>query len=408
MNKYFLLFIQVLFFLPFLANAQNTDKISVNFGGYVHYTAIFDSRQVVAAREGHFFLYPKKEVLNAAGDDINAVSNFNMAVIQTRLNSKITGPSILGAKITGFVEAEFMGNTDSDVNGVRIRHAYIDFKWDNWSILLGQYWNPLFVVDNYPDQLGSNGGAPIQAFGRNPQIKFTYFTDNTKTSLTIASQRDYASTGEKGYSSEYLRNAIIPDLYLTTQFKVGEQLFGIGGELKQLRPFMVSDLNYVNENKVTSYAVSGFAKFKVDNFTAKLEGLYGANLSDLTMLGGYAVKSIDPNTHVQEYTPTKVYSIWAELVYGKQFELGLFAGYTKNLGTDDKIVGAIYARGSDIDNVYRIAPRFYYKVENLKVGFEVEYTSAGYGMPDQFAKVSNVKNIGNFRVFTAFFYSFSL
>jgi hypothetical protein len=47
---------------------------------------------------------------------------------------------------------------------------------------------------------------------------------------------------------------------------------------------MVSDLNYVNENKVTSYAVSGFAKFKVDNFTAKLEGLYGANLSDLTML----------------------------------------------------------------------------------------------------------------------------
>jgi len=51
------------------------DEIKLNFEGYVNWTAIYDSRQTVSAREGHFLLYPKQEILNSNGKDINAAGS---------------------------------------------------------------------------------------------------------------------------------------------------------------------------------------------------------------------------------------------------------------------------------------------------------------------------------------------
>ena len=42
---------------------------------------------------------------------------------------------------------------------------------------------------------------------------------------------------------------------------------------------------------------------------------------------------------------------------GKKVQFGLFGGYTQNLGAEDDINGNTFARGANIDYVYRVSPR---------------------------------------------------
>ena len=65
--------------------------------------------------------------------DINAKSGFNILSIQSRLTGKITGPDAFGAKTSGQLEGEFFGTADSDVNGFRLRHAFVKLDWENTS-----------------------------------------------------------------------------------------------------------------------------------------------------------------------------------------------------------------------------------------------------------------------------------
>lgn len=407
MKKY----IFTIFFFSMLitAFAQNTEESSwgIKWSGYVNFTGIFDSRQTVAAREGHFFLYPKPELLDANGKDLNAVPNYNMAAIQTRLTGKITGPEFLGAKTNGVIESEFMGNSDADVNGVRIRHAYVNLTWGSTSLLLGQTWNPMFITENYPDQIGSNGSSPFQPFGRNPQIRLTQQIDNFRIIAALVSQRDYPSTGPNGSSTEYLRNAAIPGMHLQLQLKAGPHVFGGGGEYIVIRPTLKSSKGLYSDETVPTYGAMGYAKFVFDKLTLKLEGVYGANMFDATMIGGYAVKSIDDNTKIEKYTPIKVYSAWGEISYGKEFEVAVFGGYTKILGTVDENCGIYYAREKNtIDNIFRVAPRMQYTSGKVKFSFEVEYTSAGFGTPDKTGEVKDAIKVANTRVYFSTFYYF--
>lgn len=61
------------------------------------------------------------------------------------------------------------------------------------------------------------------------------------------------------------------------------------------------------------------------------EGVYGQNLTDLLMLGGYAVSAVDTSTGYEQYTTLNTFSIWTDISYGKEIQPGLFAGYTKIL-----------------------------------------------------------------------------
>ena len=400
-----------LFFSSLLitAYAQNADESTwgIKWSGYVNMTGIFDSRQTVAAREGHFFLYPKPELLDANGKDLNAVPNYNMAVIQTRLTGKITGPDFLGAKTTGVMESEFMGNSDADVNGVRVRHAYVNLAWGNTSLLLGQTWSPMYITENYPDPIGSNGGSPFQPFGRNPQIRLTHQMDNFRVVAALTSQRDFTSIGPNGASNEYLRNAVLPGMHLQLQLKAGSHVFGAGGEYMILRPTLKSSKGLYSDETVPTFGAIGYAKLVFNKLTLKFAGIYGANMYDLTMIGGYAVKSMDNDSKIEKYTPIKVLSIWGEFSYGKEFEVGLFTGITKNLGTSDENIGTYYAREKNtIDNIVRVAPRVTYTGGKTKFCFEIEQTAAGFGAPDKNGKISDAKVVTNTRVYFSTYYYF--
>jgi len=381
------------------------DKSKAEFGiklkGFVKTDGWFDSRQTVAAREGHFFLYPAAEANDPDGSDTNAKANMNILSIQTRITGSITAPDVCGAKTSGVIEGAFFGHSNADVNGFRLRHAFLKLTWENSSLLIGQYWHPMFITEVFPGVVSFNTGVPFQPFSRNPQIKYSKNFDKVVLSLTAASQRDFASTGPAGGSSSYLRNSAMPILDVTAKYLSKTITAGAGVNYKTLKPRISSRNGYDTDETVGSYAAMGFFKFAGEGFTLKAEGVYGQNLTDLLMLGGYAVKDTGDAKGIDSYTNINTFSVWTDITTGKKVVYGLFAGYTENLGADDDVMGAYYSRGSNIASVMRISPRVIYNAGKTRYAAELDYTTADYGTPDAEGIVKNTESVSNIRLLLA-------
>lgn len=165
MKKFFVLWV-LSAIIGFAQNTtENTPEIKIS--GFVKSDFFFDSRQVATFREGHFLLYPLNELLDVNGEDINAKASFNALSIQSRVTAKLFGPEVLGAKSGGLIEGEFFGTSDADVNGFRLRHAYVTLNWENTGLLFGQTWHPMFVTDVFPQVVSFNTGSPFQPFAKN-------------------------------------------------------------------------------------------------------------------------------------------------------------------------------------------------------------------------------------------------
>jgi len=372
--------------LTFYSHGQSTDsdpKFGITWGGFVKVDYMFDSRQTVTAREGHFLLFPAAEN-NVNGEDLNAQANFNILAVQTRLTGKITGPDFFGMKTSGVIEGAFFGHSDSDINGFRLRHAFVKLSNDNLDIIMGQYWHPMFVTDVFPGTYSFNTGVPFQPFSRNPQLRIST-KGNVRFTGVMFSERDFASRGPgeidpitlkrpQLISSKFVRDAGMPQLHAQLQFGGKEFLGGFGANLKAMRPVLGAD-------NITNTAFIGYMKTKLGNATFKLEGIYGENMTDLLSIGGIAEDTSGG------YTSNKTFSVWGELSGGKDnIEWGLFSGYTKNDGFKDAIAVdangkpiGLYGLGPTIANAFRVAPRLGWKSGKMKIGIEVEYTSALYG-----------------------------
>jgi len=383
---------------------ENTPEIKIS--GFVKSDFFFDSRQVATFREGHFLLYPLNELLDVNGEDINAKASFNALSIQSRVTAKLFGPEVLGAKSGGLIEGEFFGTSDADVNGFRLRHAYVTLNWENTGLLFGQTWHPMFVTDVFPQVVSFNTGSPFQPFSRNPQIRLTQSFDKFNLIAALLTQRDVTSNGPAGFSSSYLRNNLIPSAHLQLQYKSESFVTGAGVDYKTLTPRISTAKNYKTDKTVSGLSGLLYAKYMFSGFTWMVEGVYGQNLTDLLMLGGYAVSAIDTATGIEEYTPLNVFSVWTDLSYGKDIQPGLFVGYTKSLGADDRIVGSYSTRVSNIDKIFRVTPRVLFNFSKVRFATEVEFTSTAYGSIDEFGKVFDAKEVRNIRGLIAVYYFF--
>ncbi|MCK9279878.1 MAG: hypothetical protein M0P71_04600 [Melioribacteraceae bacterium] len=387
--------------------AQNeTAELKVQFGGYINWSGYLDSRQTVSLREGHLLLYPSAPVYDKEGNDINDKANLNFLSIQTRINSKITGAEAFGSKVTGFIEGEFFGTSESDVNGLRLRHAYISFDWENSSLLFGQTWHPSFVPEAFAQVVSYNTGIPFQPFSRNPQIRFTQKFGSFKLMAALLTQRDFTSNGPNGFSSSYMRNSVIPEINFQAQYNSANILLGGGIGYKSLTPRIETSKKIKTDEKISTLTAVGFLKYKNSDFTFLAKGFYGENSTDLLTLGGYGVSSIDTITGKETYSSINVISFLTDIYYGKEFQVGLFAGYSENLGSDDKIVGKIYSRNENIEYLWRVTPRIQYNFNKITVATELEITSAAYGKLDEYAKVSNSEKVTNTRLVVSVFYFF--
>jgi len=174
------------------AAAQTEEKkpaFGITFSGFVKTDIFYDTRQTVSIREGHYLLYPKALLAGPDGDDVNDRGNFNILSVQTRLAGKITGPDALGAKTSAYIEAEFFGTSDADINGFRLRHGYLKLEWTRSELMIGQFWHPMFVVESFPDVVSFNTGAPFQPFNRSPQVRYTRRLGAVALTATALAQR---------------------------------------------------------------------------------------------------------------------------------------------------------------------------------------------------------------------------
>jgi len=390
------------------AQNSNDTPVTVSIHGFAKADVAWDSRQVVEAREGFLVFYPQKPKYDAQGEDINATPGFNSWAMTSRVNIKATGPKVLGATAMAFVEGDFTGPSNTENNAFRLRHAYVSLAWEKWTVLAGQYWNPMDVPEMLPKVLALNTGAPFRSFTRSPMVKAEYKFGSSKIIAAIYTQRDYQSSGPSGASANYLRTSGLPNFHLQYQLNRGSIIMGIGADYKMIRPRMTSDSLIIDDNKVSSFSALAYIGYSKGKFGIKGQALYGQNLSDHLMLGGYAVSSIDPTTDAREYVNLNNLSSWIDCNYRitPAVNLGLFAGYSQNLGTEKDVVGAFYGRGDDIASLYRLSPRIEWFYGPVQFIAEVEYTAAAFGKPDNRYKFDETETTNNLRVQTALVYNF--
>lgn len=392
--------------------AQDHAPYGIRFSGYVRTDFIFDSRQSSAAnglREGHFYLFPDNVLMDPDSSDINANPSFHILSIQSRLRGDISGPDAFGAKTSGVIEAEFFGTSEADLNGFRLRHAFTRLDWENSSLLIGQTWHPIFPEDCFPGTISFNTGAPFTPFSRNPQIRFAYRTGKMRVSLTAYSQRDFTSTGPDGFSNKYMRNSGLPGLNLQVRIPVMASGFAlIGGDYKTIRPELKTGANYENPNNLVSLAGFATLHLKTRPVSLTLMGVWAQNASDLVMIGGYGVSEItDVQTGVRNFANLTTANGWLDLcTNGKKVQAGLFAGYSRNMGSKVAFTGPVYGRGTNIGYLGRIAPRIMIIQNKMTLAAEFETTFAAYGTPDSFGKVFDSKSIVNYRILLAAIYKF--
>ena len=410
-----LLLLTIVFYTGLTLVAQNkteSPKYGITFSGFVKNDFFFDTRQTVSAREGHFLLWPKaEEMIN--GEDINEGLNYNMLSVQSRLKGTVTGPDAFGAKTSGAIEVDFFAQANDNINLVRMRHAFVKMKWEKSALIVGQYWNPLFVTACFPGTVSFNTGVPIQPFARNPQIRYTHSLGGLDIMAAILSQRDYPSRGINGPSSEYLRNAGIPDMHFQLHYKgkLGENDFVVGGgaAYKQIRPEMTSKFNgneEINEETLGTTTFIGFVKLKTKPITIKAEFVNGQNVTDVLSIGGFAM--IDTMDISKGYTPFTTQSFWVDIhTNGKKFQAGIFTGMTQNMGTNDAYNGTPYGLGLGIDKLLRVSPRVIFNSGKTRVAFEVEYTQAGFGeINTETGDVIDPVEVANIRCLMGVYYFF--
>ena len=400
--------------IPLFAQDRNENKVRFDISGFVKSDIFFDSRQNVEALEGLLLIFPKDIELDENGRDINANSSWGMVDIATRVRGKIKGPDVLGAKLTGLVEVDWTGIAGkSTTSRVRLRHAYSKLSWENTEILFGREWHPMFVKEVYPSVMSLNTGIPFQPFNRSPMLQISHRIGKLKLIGAAISQSDYLSSGLDGKSNQYIRNSNIPNLHLQLQYKPGNFLLGAALDYKSIMP-RTSTESLINENavfvtneKVNTYALMGFFKYQSQKLELKAKAIYGQNLSESIMPGGYGVSALDSITGFEEYTPFNHVYTWGNIIYGNKTKFGLFAGYTKNLGTENPIVGDVYGMALDVDYIYRIAPNISHTFNKLMLAVELEYTVAAYGdSADNYMNYTTSHEVSNTRVMFSMFHYF--
>ena len=410
LSKYFLILLVGLILSPNLIGQD----VKYNFKGFVKSDFFRDSRQVASARQGHFLLYPLNAKLDLNGKDINATNCVHILPIQTRLSFIVKEKGILGADAMAEIEGAFFGSTESGINSFRLRHAFVKLQWKYSNLLVGQYWHPMFITSNYPGSISFNTGAPFTPFSRNPQIRYTYQIKDIEMSLTAFSQLDFKSSGPNGAQTSYAIHAKYPALnariiYHPTIAALKVHT-GLSLNHKNIRPALITEAGYVDDTYFGTSAATVFLGVKNSKMGVNIQGTYGEDLYNLTMLGGYSVKSMtDDITKLKEYTANRTLAFWMDIHnINPTHQLGLLLGYTQNKGSSDNHISALYGRGGDIDHIYRISPRYAFKKGNFKVATEFEYTVAAYGIPDNLGKVSDAKEYGNLRLLVALYYLFDM
>ncbi len=401
-----------LFLLPFLLfsllNGFAADpSVGYQLYGFVRNDFYINSRQNFEVLDGLFSIFPKPVDINTNGKDKNAVPNAEMLSVATRLGIDFRGTPIMGAKSTAKIECDFAGISTSYYL-IRIRQAYLKLNWEKTELLVGQTWHPLFgsVLPTVPSL---NTGSPFQPFNRSPQVRAKRMLTNELSLIgSVNYQMQYMSQGPLGASPSYLKNALLPDIFVGLESKSKHWISGVGFDTKMLK---------INDARLSSGSAVAYTQYADNQLQIKAKAIYGQNLSDHLMIGGYGISN-ESTTNNIVYTNFNTLSSWLNLVYGTKVQTGIFVGFSQNLGTNENLnidaAGIITAYGYGfyadtqqlMDRIYRIAPHITYNLSNFKLGFEYELTSADYGKIQGNGRIENSSAATNHRAMATISYIF--
>ena len=132
------------------------------------------------------------------------------------------------------------------------------------------------------------------------------------------------------------RNSGLPDSQLQLRYNPDNFLLGVTAGYKFLSPRDVTAGNIATNKNVGSFNLQAFSKITTSPVTMKFEVMYGENLSNYTMIGGYGAKGTPQDAQNPEfwasdydYANLKTLSLWTDIhSNNKVLQWGLFAGYT--------------------------------------------------------------------------------
>ena len=379
-------------------------NFSLDWHGFVnpHYYA--DSRAVVGGREDMMLFYPKPILLDSLGNDINDGWQADMLAITARLNLRITGPDMLGAKTSAYVEGDFTGSTNATIDNLRLRHAYIDMNWEHHRLLAGQYWYAMVIHEIMPMTNPLNMGAPFHCYARQPQVRYEYHLKGFEAVTVAQWQLDNMSqgllNGVPTSSTQFARHSLVPELNAQLRYRKGGLFVGAAVNAKTIQP-VVNTMGMAADGTLhTSLSYSVFGSLKFGGITLKVQTLLNNSLYEGCSMGGYIIYTSVTGDDVM-FRDWTFNTVWLDVERNcGHWRPGLFVGYAQK--QDEGPVLAIYSttavlgRGYDMSYLWRVQPRLTYLTgTGLSFTGEVEYTCAGYDIP-----------VGNLRLSLSMVYSF--
>ena len=359
------------------------EETSATLYGYAKGEFAFDSRQVIAAREGNYIDLASPNVTG------NNVANFNGWGVESRLGVKVAGPEFFGMKSEALIEAHFFGSSDASINTLALRHAYVKLSSDKVEWLVGQYWHPMFVTNVSPGTYNFNAGSPFQPFNRSPQIRFST-KGNARFTLAAITERDFTSVV---YGGGNAAKSGLPAFHAQLQFGSDEKFVGGFGANVKFTRNTGADHKTAHGKTLAAFNVLAYAKAQfTENFAWKIYGNFGQNPSELLQLGSVAYSELDLLKDNLKNSTTL--SLWTEFAgkASESFEWGIFGGYSQDFGFNINNFAhstanayASLAGGNPV-STWRVSPRMGWKSGNTKLGLEFDYTSTTYGYYDSVNK----------------------
>jgi hypothetical protein len=205
-----------------------------------------------------------------------------------------------------------------------------------------------------------------------------------------------------------MMNSAIPGLDMQLQYKTDILFCGFGGDFKRIVPRTSTSKGYKADESLNSFSGIAFLQIKTPNYFYRFQGLYGGNLYDRCLPGGYGVTTIDPITDHREYANINYLTFWGQISKSTgRIQPALFVGLAKNEGSNKTIDPTnTYGRALDVAYLYRISPQIRFISNKVCFGVETEYTAAAYGKPNAKYKVTNGNDVGLFRLTGSVRYSF--
>lgn len=416
--------------LPLVAvrAAVNPDSVfTFNIFGFVENDINYDTRESYTVAQELFYEFPKDILLDAEGNDLNAVARGRFLSLTARLDIAFHSPIYKkGFSFGGKIEGDF---TASSLAHLQLRHAYgyVDWKrpYDSQDavmhhrLLVGQAFHPM--TDNMlPDLVSINTGSPFAPYSRTPQLRYTASMPNLKVTGAALWKFQFASPlmpEMANIKNPYSTVHPVPEMLAGIEYKQSKLTIGIQASWMTMRPrtqTVIDNNTYKIEGEhCDSWTAQVYLKAGNRNWELKLESMYGENVAHHLMNSGYAVTGVNGRNY--EYSPIRMSNTWAEISYTSDnathnYMIGLFGGYMKNLGTAKDAVSSsmIYNKwANNVDQMFRTsAVAFYMFGKGLKIGVEYEYTGVYYGDIKPDCTATNTYLVGNHRASLVMLYNF--